>query len=303
MTPQPGILAEGNAHAYFIIFKLKRKFELKSIVQAIQQVQPAAREVGNMDKKADLHCNVGIGPKLWARISPENKPKFLHPFRKLKAQDRLAPSTGGDFFFHIASARHDLNFELAMRIFHIYSGIATPIEEVHGFRYLDSRDLTGFIDGTENPKGKGRKKTAIIGSEDPFNAGGSYVAVQRYVHDLDKWHKIKEHEQEKIIGRTKYDSVQLSDHLKPSSAHISRVVIEEEGEELQILRQSYPYGSIKESGLFFVAYTKFPDTFELMLKRMMGVSGDRVHDKLMEFSHARTGANFFMPSSEKLNSL
>lgn len=137
-----------------------------------------------------------------------------------------------------------------MRIYRHFKATAILLDGIHGFRYLDSRDLTRFIDGTENPKGKDRKKAAILGSEDPLFAGGSFVAVQRYVHDLEKWNKMKAREQEKIIGRTKSKSVQLSNRLKPRSAHISRVVVERNGIELQILRQSYPYGSAKESGFF-----------------------------------------------------
>jgi putative iron-dependent peroxidase len=181
--------------------------------------------------------------------------------------------------------------------------VATMTEEIHGFRYRDSRDLTGFIDGTENPKGKARAAAALIGDEDRPFAGGSYVAVQRYVHDLARWRGLDDREQEQIIGRTKRESVELSKAKKPQTAHISRVVIERDGAELQILRQSYPWGTVREAGLYFAAYTKSLDVFDLMLARMMGTTGDGLQDRLMEFSRAVTGATFFVPSLETISSL
>ena len=303
MTPQPGILAQGNAHAYFMIFKVPGQAERTAIVKAVHQVQPSAGVVADLDPGAKLVINVGIGSELWDRVSPGSRPANLRAFHAVQVGGRSAPVTGGDIFLHIASARHDLNFELAMRLARLLGPVATLSEEVHGFRYLDTRDLTGFIDGTENPKGEDRAAAALIGSEDPPFAGGSYVAVQRYVHDLEKWRRLEIHEQEQIIGRTKPESVQLSDSVKPATAHISRVAIQQNGQELQILRHSYPYGTVREAGLFFVAYMKSLHTFDRMLQRMMGAAEDGLHDRLMEFSQARTGATFFVPSLETLGSL
>ena len=203
----------------------------------------------------------------------------------------------------ITSGRHDLNLDLAMGLVRRLQPLARVTEEIHGFRYRDSRDLTGFIDGTENPKGKGRAVAALIGEEDRRFAGGSYVAVQRYVHDLERWRRLGDREQEQIIGRTKRGSVELPKSKKPETAHISRVVIEQDGAELQILRQSYPWGTVREAGLYFAAYTKSLDVFDLMLARMMGATADGLHDRLMEFSRAVTGATFFVPSLETLLSL
>ena len=170
------------------------------------------------------------------------------------------------------------------------------MDEVQGFRYLDSRDLTGFIDGTENPKGKERTSVALIGSEDPTFSGGSYVFTQRYVHNLQKWGTLPQKEQEKVIGRRKPGSEELSDQAKPPTAHISRVVIEEDGEELEIVRHSFPYGTVSEHGLFFIVYTKDLDIPERMLSRMMGTSDDGLHDHLIDYTRAVSGAHFFAPS-------
>jgi len=302
-TPQPGVLPAGGAHAYFLTFTVADGAERTALNKAIREILPSARALATKAKRARLLCTLGIGSELWDRLSPTRRPAGLRPFHAVKANGRVAPATGGDLFLQITSGRHDLNLDLAMGLVQRLQPLATMAEEVHGFRYRDSQDLTGFIDGTENPKGKARALAALIGEEDrPFTAG-SYVAVQRYVHDLERWRRLDDREQEQIFGRTKRGNVELPKAKKPQTAHISRVVIERDGVELQILRQSYPWGTVREAGLYFAAYTKSLDVFDLMLARMMGTTGDGLHDRLMEFTRAVTGATFFVPSMETLSSL
>jgi putative iron-dependent peroxidase len=302
-TPQPGVLPAGGAHAYFLTFTVADGAERTALNKAIREILPSARALATKAKRARLLCTLGIGSELWDRLSPARRPAGLRPFYAVKANGRVAPATGGDLFLQITSGRHDLNLDLAMGLVRRLQPLATMAEEVHGFRYRDSQDLTGFIDGTENPKGKARALAALIGEEDrPFTAG-SYVAVQRYVHDLERWRRLDDREQEQIFGRTKRGNVELPKAKKPQTAHISRVVIERDGVELQILRQSYPWGTVREAGLYFAAYTKSLDVFDLMLARMMGTTGDGLHDRLMEFTRAVTGATFFVPSMETLSSL
>lgn len=302
-TPQPGVLPAGGAHAYFLTFTVAEGAERTALSKTIRDILPSARALATKAKTARLLCTLGIGSELWGRLSPASRPAGLRPFRAVKANGRVAPATGGDLFLQITSGCHDLNLDLAMGLVRRLQPLATVAEEIHGFRYRDSRDLTGFIDGTENPKGKARAVAALIGEEDRPFAGGSYVAVQRYVHDLERWSRLGDREQEQIIGRTKRGSVELPKNKKPETAHISRVVIERDGAELQILRQSYPWGTVREAGLYFAAYTMSLDIFDLMLARMMGATGDGLHDRLMEFSRAVTGATFFVPSLETLSSL
>lgn len=302
-TPQPGVLPAGGAHAYFLTFTVADSAERTALSKAIRDILPSARALAMRTKTARLLCTLGIGSELWDRLSPARRPAGLRPFRAVKANGRVAPATGGDLFLQITSGCHDLNLDLAMGLVRRLQPLATMAEEIHGFRYRDSRDLIGFIDGTENPKGKARAVAALIGEENRPFAGGSYVAVQRYVHDLERWRRLDDREQEQIIGRTKRGSIELPKAKKLQTAHISRVVIERDGAELQILRQSYPWGTVREAGLYFVAYTKSLDVFDLMLARMMGTTGDGLHDRLMEFSRAVTGATFFVPSLETLSAL
>jgi len=302
--PQLGIIPAPSSNALFLILRVRNPaVNGRAAAKAAAQVPPLVKKVGAVDPRAKLVCTVSFGSKLWDIVSPRKRPVGLRPFRAIKVGRRSAPGTGGDLLFHILSQRHDLNFELAMRIKNLLDGRVEVMDEVHGFRYLDSRDLTGFIDGTENPKGRERAPAALIAGEDPDFAGGSYVFTQRYVHNLKKWASIRQKEQEKVIGRTKPDSKELSDRAKPPTAHISRVVIEENGEELQIVRHSFPYGTTSESGLFFIAYSKSPDIPDKMLSRMMGTSGDRLHDHLMDYTRAVSGATFFAPSMKMLKML
>ena len=208
--PQPGIIPEPSQNALFLILRvLDPATHGRAVAGVAAGVPMLVRKVGAIDPRAKVVCTVGFGPEFWDVISPGKRPVGLRPFNAIEAVGRSAPNTGGDLLFHIISKRADLNFELAMRIRNQLGETAEVMDEVHGFRYLDSRDLTGFIDGTENPKGRERAKVALIGSEDPAFAGGSYVFTQRYVHNLKKWAAVPQKEQEKVIGRRKRDSKEL----------------------------------------------------------------------------------------------
>lgn len=303
--PQAGILPEPSPHALFLILRVRNPVANgPEVARGAAGIPSLVATTGRLDPRASLACTVGVGSELWDVVSPDRRPKNLRPFRAIAAGGRSAPNTGGDLLLHVLSKRADLNFELAMRIMRGLGDAADVGEEVHGFRYLDSRDLTGFIDGTENPKGRTpRARAALIGDEDPAFAGGSYVFTQRYVHDLKSWAGLPRKEQERVIGRTKGSSTELSAKAKPPTAHISRVVIEEAGEELEIVRHSFPYGTVSEHGLFFIAYTRNLDIPDTMLRRMLGASGDGLHDHLMDYTRAVSGATFFAPSLQTLKSL
>jgi putative iron-dependent peroxidase len=303
--PQAGILPEPNQSAFFLILRVHDPVQHGArVAKAAAEVPARVDEVGSLDRGAELVCTVSFGSGFWDIVSPDKRPAGLRPFTAIDAGGRLAPSTGGDLLLHIISKRVDLNFELASRVMNHLEDTVEVMDEVHGFRYLDSRDLTGFIDGTENPEGdEERASVALIGKEDPDFAGGSYVFTQRYVHKLSKWEAVATSEQEKTVGRRKSDSEELPDDVKPPTAHISRVVMEEDGQELEIVRHSFPYGTVSESGLFFIAYSKNLDIPEKMLGRMLGTSGDGLYDHLMDYTQAVSGANFFAPSLEVLASL
>ncbi len=302
-NPQSAIIPEPRQSALFLVLGVRDAVaQCQSVAGVLARVPSLTEELAALDPQAQLVSAVGIGSDLWNVVSPQRRPAGLRAFRSVLDNRRIAPATGGDILFHIVSGRHDLNFELAVKLVRELGAAVEVLEEVHGFRYLDGRDLTGFIDGTENPKGAERAAVALIGGEDADFAGGSFVFTQRYVHDLRKWTALDTRDQERVIGRRKHDSEDLGD-AKPPTAHINRVTIEEDGKELKIVRHSFPYGTVSEAGLFFVAYCRSLDIPERMLSRMFGTAGDGMHDRLVEFTTPVSGATFFAPSLTVLKSL
>jgi putative iron-dependent peroxidase len=303
--PQSGIIPEPGEHALFLVLRVRDPLVTGSQVAGVLGKVPAwTKRLAAREPRSKLVSVVGLGAKFWKVVAPSRSPRAFEPFKAIELAGRSAPATGGDVLVHLVARRPDACFDLALRIMGDLGEAVEIMDEVHGFRYLDSRDLTGFIDGTENPKGaRDRAAVALIGDEDREFAGGSFVFTQRYVHDLAQWGALPVGEQERVIGRRKRDSKELSEKAKPPTAHISRTVIEEFGEELEIVRHSFPYGTVSEKGLFFIAYTKDLAIPEKMLQRMMGVSGDGLHDRLMDYTHAVSGATFFAPSLKVLQSL
>ncbi len=302
-TPQSAILALDGPLGLFLVLHLKPGAD-DAVRQAAAAFPALLDDISSAAPEAQLVGTLAFGPQQWDRLS-STRPKLLKPFGPLDGGTLRAPATGGDVLLHLHSARADLNYLVANRFAAPLKPWIDRAEETPAFRYLDARDLTGFIDGTENPQEQDeRREAALIGDEDAAFAGGSYIIAQRYVHHLERWNTMPQQEQEGVIGRSKPDSVELDDGVKPPTAHIARVVIEEDGEELEIVRHSLPYGSASgESGLFFLACSRDLTIYDKMLRNMFGLSGDGLHDRLMEFTEAVSGGYFFAPSVEQLQQL
>ena len=255
--------------------------------------------------EAGLTCVMGIGSEAWDRVFGQPRPAELHPFREIRSGSRHAVSTPGDLLFHIRAKRMDLCFELATRIMASLGEAVSAVDEVHGFRYFDDRDLLGFVDGTENPRGQAVNEAAIIGDEDPAFAGGSYVIVQKYLHDIDAWNALSTEAQERIIGREKLSDIELDDATKPTSAHNALTTITENGTQLQILRDNMPFGSVAkgEFGTYFIGYCRTPRVTEQMIENMFVGRPPGNYDRLLDFSRAATGTLFFVPSASFLESV
>ncbi len=255
--------------------------------------------------EAGLTCVIGFGSDAWDKLFGLPRPAELHPFRELRAGNRHAVSTPGDILFHIRAKRMDLCFELETRILSSLGDIVTVADEVHGFRYFDDRDLLGFVDGTENPRGAAASEAAIVGNEDPAFAGGSYVIVQKYLHDMKGWDSLSVETQELIIGRRKLSDIELSDAEKPAYAHNALTSIEEDGKQLQILRDNMPFGrpGQEEFGTYFIGYCRTPRVTEKMLENMFIGNPPGTYDRLLDFSHPATGSLFFVPTATFLDNI
>jgi porphyrinogen peroxidase len=263
------------------------------------------RAVGFRDPESGLSCIMGFGSDAWGRLFGAPRPAELHPFREFRSGARHAVSTPGDLIFHIRAKRMDLCFELATQIMARLEGAVTTADEVHGFRYFDERDLLGFVDGTENPTGAAADDAVFIGDEDPSFSGGSYVIVQKYLHNVDAWNKLPTEAQEKIIGRTKLSDIELDDSVKPTSAHNALNTIEENGKEIKILRDNMPFGrpGHGEFGTYYIGYSRSPRTIEQMLENMFIGRPTGNYDRILDFSTAITGTLFFIPTATFLDNV
>jgi porphyrinogen peroxidase len=253
-----------------------------------------------------LSCVVGIGSALWDRLAGSPRPAGLHPFAEIAGARHTAVSTAGDLLLHIRARRADLCFELAQRLVERLRAVADVVDEVHGFKSFDERDLLGFVDGTENPVGASAPTAALVGDEDPRFAGGSYVLVQRYVHDLASWDALAVAEQERVVGRTKLNDIELADDVKPANSHVAlTTIVDEDGEQRQILRYNMPFGHVGagEFGTYFIGYARSPDVLEQMLTNMFVGRPAGNYDRILDFSTATTGTLFFVPSVELLEDL
>jgi porphyrinogen peroxidase len=263
------------------------------------------RAVEFRELEAGLTCVMGIGSEAWDRLFGDPRPAELHPFQEIRAGSRHAVSTPGDLLFHIRAKRMDLCFELATQIMARLGEAVSVVDEVQGFRFFDDRDLLGFVDGTENPRGEAVIDAALIGEEDAAFAGGSYVIVQKYLHDMDGWNALSTEAQERIIGRAKLSDIELDDAIKPTSAHNALTTITENGEERAIVRDNMPFGQIgkKEFGTYFIGYCRTPRVTEQMIENMFVGRPPGNYDRLLDFSRAVTGTLFFVPSVTFLESV
>jgi putative iron-dependent peroxidase len=256
------------------------------------------RAVGFRDLDGRLSCIMAFGSDAWDRLFGAPRPKELHPFREIRGQHH-AVATPGDILFHIRSMRMDLCFELATQIMSRLGSAVSTADEVHGFQYFDDRDLLGFVDGMENPVDQAAVDAALIGEEDAAFAGGSYAIVQKYLHDLKGWNAVPVEQQEKIIGRAKLSGIELDDAVKPTSAHNALTTIEENGEELKIVRAGTPFGEVGkgEFGTYFIGYARSPHRIEQMLENMFVGKPPGNYDRLLDFSRVVTGTLFFVPTA------
>jgi porphyrinogen peroxidase len=275
--------------------------ELRDVLADVNGVR---RSVGFRVPEAQLSCVAGIGSGLWDRLFGEPRPSGLHPLPEIAGSRHVSVSTPGDLLFHIRGGRLDLCFELAQRLTDRLQGLAHVVDEVHGFRSFDERDLLGFVDGTENPEGGAAQSAVLIGDEEAGFAGGSYVVVQKYLHDLAGWDALPVEAQEHAIGRTKLSNLELPDDVKPADSHVALTVIEgPDGEERQIVRHNMPFGRVGagEFGTYFIGYARSPDVIEQMLVNMFVGSPPGNTDRILDFSQAVTGSLFFVPSSDFLD--
>lgn len=294
------VLAPLSRAAIFLVLTIERDPQSAATIRALcGDVAGIFRAVETRDFEAGLACVMGFGSDAWDTLFGPPRPAELHPFREIRAGQRHAVSTPGDILLHVRAKRMDMCFELVTHLVERLEGVATVADETQGFRYFDDRDLIGFVDGTENPRGDAAAEAALVGDEDPAFTGGSYVIVQKYLHDMDKWNAIATEEQEGIIGRKKLSDIELADEAKPPYAHNVLTSIVEDGKEVQILRDNMPFGrpGHGEYGTYFIGYSRSPRITEQMLTNMFVGKPEGTYDRLLDVSRAVTGSLFFVPTA------
>ncbi|WP_224770148.1 Dyp-type peroxidase [Mycobacterium simulans] len=302
VQPQP-VLAPLTPAAIFLVATIDDGGEA-IVHDALQDLSGLVRAIGFRDPTKHLSVVASIGSGAWDRLFSGPRPAELHPFIPLAGPRHVAPATPGDLLFHIRAETLDVCFELAGRIVKSMAGAVTVVDEVHGFRFFDNRDLLGFVDGTENPDGPIAVSATTIGDEDPDFAGACYVHVQKYLHDMASWESLSATEQERVIGRTKLDDIELGDDVKPSNSHVAlNVITDEDGAELKIVRHNMPFGEVGkgEYGTYFIGYSRTPAVTEQMLRNMFLGDPPGNTDRILDFSTAATGGLFFSPTIDFLD--
>ena len=301
---QFGICAEPNLHGFYLLFNVLD--DKNAFVRAALSRLPALFEdYADQFSEANLTSVIAIGANYWDEFYPQARPVLLKAFPEMNNEDRIAPSSNVDIYIEIRSDRFDVNHIVSSKVCQLLADSVELIEQVQAFRFLDGRDLTGFVDGTENPQGMHRREVALVKSaDDAFFSSGSYLHIQRYQHNLTLWRSLKEKEQEDVYGRTKVDNIEYESQSKSLTAHTKRTSLkDEQGNSIEILRQSMPYGDMKRQGLFFVSYCQSPEPFEIMLKSMIYGDEHGHVDHLLKYTQAETGAAFFAPSLTFLTKL
>jgi putative iron-dependent peroxidase len=297
VLPQFGIFAQGTHAHHFLEFDLRDGVTPRQAVASFRRLRTPEVSAGGVNLVLAFRADA------WREVAPEAVPRSLADFRAVEGPDgRGAPATQHDAWLWISGSTSDVTWEHARAAATVVEDVAVLADEQAGFTYRGGRDITGFVDGTANPPVRRAADVAIVPPGEP-GEGGSHVIAMRWIHDLAAFDRLPLEEQERVIGRTKAQSLELPDREKPPNAHIARVEVEAGGEELEIFRRSVPFGTVATHGLYFVGFSADPARYGLMLARMFGLAEDGQHDRLTEFSRPVSGGYYFAPSLNALNEL
>ncbi|MBX3240943.1 MAG: Dyp-type peroxidase [Chitinophagaceae bacterium] len=294
-----------NNNTCFLVWSFREGTATEKIKAVFRRVCALVINLNNsaLDRFPDAKasCVMGIGYEAWLQLDlPRPLPKELKDFEAIKGDKHTAVATKGDLHFHIRADEKSLVYDMSAVISGFMKEIADCVVEVHGFRYWDSRSILGFVDGTENPHGTDRAHFAVIGEQDINYKGGSYLFVQKYLHNLEAWKLLSVEEQEKVIGRSKDNDIEMTDEVKPQNSHIALANI---GDDFKVVRDNMPFGNVatNEMGTYFICYASTFTTVEKMLTNMFIGNPPGNYDRILDFSTAKTGTLFFVPPLDMLD--
>jgi putative iron-dependent peroxidase len=288
-TPQSGIFALGTSSHAYLEFELIAKERGLELVRAVAELREPRTTIGGVNLVA------GFRPELWREARADETPTELHGFNEdVRGSDGHAtPATQHDAVLWISGSAYDVVFDVARSAIAAVAPFASVAEETSSWPYRHDRDLTGFIDGTENPSLVEAPGLVVV-SEGRPGAGGTILLLQKWRHDAAAWEALAVADQELVMGRRKDDSIELDD--KPDDSHVARTDQDRLG---KIFRRNMPYGTVTAHGTMFVGFASDQRPLESMLENMTGLDGG-VPDALMRYTEAQTGAYYWVPSAESL---
>jgi putative iron-dependent peroxidase len=289
---QNGIFSLGTgSHAYL-------EFDLHSDPRTLFQMITGLEET--QMTTGGVNMVVGFRPSLWAQIEPDEMPTEVTDFdRDIQGIDGYTmPATQHDLWIWVAAYAYDTVFDATRSLIATLAPIAHLAAEIVGWTYKEGRDLTGFIDGSENPSLAEAPEVVLIPDGSP-GAGGSIVLVQQWLHDVAAFDALPIEEQEKVIGRTKATSTELDEEIRGAQSHVSRTVIEVDGIEQHIFRRNVPFGTASSHGTMFIGFSRDQHRLARMLARMAGAE-DGIRDALTKYTTAISGAYYFIPPVDAL---
>lgn len=287
MTPQTGIFSPlATFHRHF-------EYQLKAGV-TLQQLSPLIAQVGGNDQVV-----IGFGDRLWRQAKPTDCPAQLKPFGDIGP----AKSTQADIWLWVFGDDHSEVLDQASALHQIVAPLSQDWTETEGTQYHQSRDRTGFEDGSGNPKTPEARIEAATIPSGQAGAGGCYVLTQKWLHALQDFSQLSEIEQERTIGRTKQDAIELSGDAMPADSHVSRTDLKVDGVAQKVWRRSVPWGGVSEQGLYFVGFACELSRLEIQLQSMFGLTEDGIQDRLTNYSEPQRSAWWFAPSQEDLRAL
>lgn len=292
ITGQIGIFALGDSAHGFFEFSLLPGADAQAFASAIESVKEPRSTTGGVNRV------IGFRPSLWQRLAPDDIPANLTDFeREIHGpDDYVMPATQADAWIWFAAASYDIVFDLGQEAVACAAPFATLVRETTGWSYRHNRDLTGFEDGTKNPTLDAAPEIVLIDEGKP-GAGGSVLLFQLWRHE-PTWKALAQPVQERVIGRTKPDSVEFDAAKMPPDSHVSRTTVKTPAGELKIFRRNVPYGDVGEHGTVFIGFSAEQERMQRMLEQMAGINGPR--DALTHFTTPLTGAYYFIPSIQSL---
>lgn len=295
-----------SAVAAFLVLAVKDDGKSVATVRSVlASTGDLIKDIRSRSERSLFTCNVGISHRVWGPITGKPLPRELAPFAEVRGATHVAVATEGDLLYHIRADSTDFIIEFEKILLDSFGDSVAAVDEVAGFRYFDGRDLLGFVDGTANPDGLSLPQATIVGEEDPAYAGGSYVVIQKYLHDMAAWRSLKVEAQEAIMGRTKFDNVELPDATEGQKSHKTLCTIEDADGEHDILRDNMPFAQPArgEYGTYFIGYSRHLWVIQKMLERMFIGDPPPLHDRILDFSKAIAGVTFFVPARQFLSDL